>query len=93
MDEVKIEHVPGRGFTATVEGHRILLDYRLAGGVMTIVHTEVPFALRGRGLAGRLVQAAFDYARDAGVKVVPRCAYAAEWFERHPEYVDVVAGG
>jgi len=92
MDEVAIGHVPGRGFTADVDGHQILLDYRLSGGVMSIVHTEVPYALRGRGLAGQLVRAAFEHARQAGLKVVPRCSYAAEWIERHPEYADLVAG-
>ncbi len=92
MSEVAIEHVPGSGFTAEVDGHRILLDYRLSGGVMTILHTEVPHALRGRGLAGQLVRAAFGYAREAGLKVAPRCSYAAEWAARHPEYADLVAG-
>ena len=92
MGEVAIEHVPGSGFTAEVDGHRILLDYRLSGGVMTILHTEVPHALRGRGLAGQLVRAAFGYAREAGLKVAPRCSYAAEWVERHPEYADLVTG-
>jgi len=90
MGEVAIEHVPGSGFTAEVDGHRILLDYRLSGGVMTILHTEVPHALRGRGLAGQLVRAAFGYAREAGLKVAPRCSYAAEWVGRHPEFADLV---
>ncbi len=92
MGDVAIEHVPDRGFTAEVEGHRIGLDYRLSDGVVTILHTEVPYALRGRGLAGRLVRAAFEYAREAGLKVAPRCSYAAEWVARHPEYADLVAG-
>jgi len=91
MDEVEIRHEPGQGFTAEVEGHRILLDYRLSDGVMSITHTEVPHALRGRGLAGQLVRTAFEHAREAGLKVAPRCSYAAEWSERHPQYLDLVA--
>jgi len=93
MDEVAIEHMPGRGFTAEVDGHRILLDYGASDGVMKIMHTTVPHALRGRGLAGQLVRAALDHARAAGLKVVPSCSYAAEWIERHPEYGDLVARG
>ena len=91
MDEVEIRHEPGQGVTAEVEGHRILLDYRLSDGVMAITHTEVPHALRGRGLAGQLVRTAFEHAREAGLKVAPRCSYAAEWIERHPQYLDLVA--
>ena len=92
MGDVAIEHLPGKGFTAEVDDHRILLDYRLSDGVMTILHTEVPYALRGRGLAGQLVRAAFEHAREAGLKVAPRCSYAAEWAGRHPEYAALVAG-
>ena len=91
MDEIAIKHEPGKGFSADVDGHRIRLDYGLSGGVLTITHTEVPYALRGRGLAGQLVRAAFEHARQAGLTVVPRCSYAAEWSARHPEYADIVA--
>ena len=91
MDEVEIRHEPGQGFTAEVEGHRILLDYRLSDGVMAITHTEVPHAIGGRGLAGHLVQAAFDRAREEGWKVVPACSYAQVWVERHRAYADLLA--
>jgi hypothetical protein len=30
--------------------------------------------------------AAFEYAREAGLHVRPLCSYAAGWAERHPEY-------
>lgn len=89
---MEIEHIPGRGFRVDVDGHRSVLDYSLDGARMVITHTEVPAALRGRGIAGQLVQAAFDHARDAGLQVEPRCAYAAEWIQRHPEYAGQVAG-
>ena len=87
-----IEHVPGREFRIDVEGHRSVLEYSMSHGRMVIVHTGVPAALRGRGIAAQLVQAAFEHARAAGLKVVPRCSYAAAWIERHREYADVVAG-
>ena len=61
MDEVEIRHEPGQGFTAEVEGHRILLDYRLSDGVMAITHTEVPHALRGRGLAAPAMAGVVEY--------------------------------
>ena len=72
-------------FEATVDGRAGRLDYTLRGDVMTIVHTEVDPALEGRGVAGALVQAALDHARDHRLKVRPRCAYAASYMERHPE--------
>lgn len=93
MQPTRIEHVPGQGFVADVDGHRSVLDYSLSHGRMVITHTGVPAALRGRGIAGQLVQAAFEHARAAGLKVEPRCAYAEAWVERHPEFADLVVRG
>lgn len=71
-----------------VEGH---LDYMLDHGAMWITHTLVPPAIGGRGIAGLLVRAALEHARNAGLKVVPRCSYADAWMRRHPAYEDLRA--
>lgn len=80
-----------RRFEVIVDGHTCELDYRLSGSVMTITHTGVPSAVGGRGIAARLVTAAFDVARTAGWRVVPACSYAAVFVRRHPEYADLLA--
>jgi len=74
-------------FEAIVDGKRCELDYLLEGTVMTIVHTGVPPALEGRGIAAALVRSAMAAAREAGWSVVPRCSYAAVYLRRHPELV------
>lgn len=78
-------------FEILVDGSLCELDYALADGVMTITHTGVPEAVGGRGLAGALVRAAMDSAREQGWKVVPACSYASVWMQRHPEYDDLRA--
>ena len=92
MDAIDIIHhgIPGR-FVVAVGGHTANLDYELADGVMHITHTRVPEAIGGRGIAGKLVEAAFHHARAEGWKVRPLCEYAAAWVGRHPEYSDLVA--
>lgn len=55
------------------------------------IHTEVPEALEGRGIAGRIVRFALDDVRARGLKAVPRCPYVAGYISRHPEYQDLVA--
>lgn len=77
-------------FTAESEGQLAELAYRLEAGSLVIEHTGVPEAIGGRGIAGALVKAALDYAREAGLRVVPSCSYAAEYIRRHPEYADLV---
>ncbi len=81
-----IEHQADRGrFQAVVDGLTSVTEYRLEAGVMTIMHTEVPAALAGRGLASALTRAALDHARDAGWKVRPLCTYAQGYIQRHPD--------
>lgn len=81
-----VEHDPqAQIFTMTVEGHRSVLDYQLAGSVMTITHTVVPPAIGGRGIAADLMRAALAAARTAGWTVIPACSYAAAYMQRHPD--------
>lgn len=77
-------------FRAVVDGVTCILEYRLHDAVMTITHTGVPEEVGGRGIAGALVQAAFDTARREDLRVVPACSYAAAWVARHPAYADIV---
>jgi len=75
-------------FTAEVDGERAVLDYTISGDVMTITHTGVPQAISGRGIAGELVRAALNTARNAGWKVIAECSYAAAYLAKHPEYAE-----
>jgi predicted GNAT family acetyltransferase len=67
------------------EGAVAELVYRRIGNRLVLVHTGVPEALGGRGIGGRLVQAAVDIAAASGLTVVPLCPYARSWLERHPD--------
>jgi hypothetical protein len=65
--------------------------YRTAPGVLTIYHTEVPPALRGRGIASRLVHDVLEQIRAKGLKVVPGCGFVRHYMETHPEFDDLRA--
>lgn len=58
-------------------------------GVWTLDHTIVDPRYGGRGLAGKLVRAVAEMAREAGVKIIPQCSYARVQFDRKPEFADV----
>lgn len=61
------------------------LIYRKNGNRLVLIHTEVPEALGGHGIAGQLVQAAVEEAVASGMTIVPLCPYARSWLERHPD--------
>lgn len=87
-----IVHRPEQGrFETTVEGLRCEVDYHLVGQLMQIMHTGVPGALEGRGIAAQLTQAALAWARAQGLKVQPVCSYARVYLQRHREWQDLLA--
>ena len=50
---------------------------------LDIYRTFVPNALRGRGVAAALTEAALKYAEDMGYSVIPSCSYVERYMERH----------
>ncbi len=70
-----------------VLGHIV---YRLAGEVITLVHTEVDPAHSGQGHAATLARGALDDARARGLVVVASCPYIASYVAKHPDYADLV---
>lgn len=77
-------------FECTVPGGIAECAYRLQGGVMNIVHTEVPPASEGRGIAAALVRAALTHARAHGLKVRPSCSYVRSYMRRHADTHDLL---
>lgn len=89
--DTQIRHdAAARRFTTTIDGVDAFVEYEQSGEQLVITHTRVPDEIGGRGIAGQLVQAAFDHARSAGLSVRPACSYAAAWAERHPDVADLL---
>jgi hypothetical protein len=78
-------------FEMDVAGGTALASYRLADGVMSFTHTEVPPALRGHGIGSQMMHRVLQNVRAQGLKVVPRCPFVADFMDRNPEYTDLLA--
>ena len=72
------------------DGETATLYYRIAPGVITLRHTEVPPALGGRGVGSRLARAVLEDARARGLKVVASCPFVAAYIGKHPEFNDLL---
>lgn len=77
-------------FELPVNGGLAVLDYRIDGSTIFLLHVEVPASEQGRGIASRLSKAALEFSRDRGLKVVPRCPFVAAYMRRHPELLQTV---
>jgi uncharacterized protein len=78
-------------FELQEDGVTAFMNYRRAGNVISLDHTETPMQARGRGLASRLVAGALDQIRARGLKIVPRCPFVRVFLDKHPEYNDLAA--
>jgi predicted GNAT family acetyltransferase len=71
-------------FELPIEGQTAFLKYERGNGTLTLIHTEVPESLRGRGLGERLVVAALDAARREGRRTIAVCPFVRAYLRKHP---------
>jgi hypothetical protein len=90
-----VEHDPlHQRFFTRLGAYEACLMYARRGPVLDFYHIYTPVPFRNRGVSGRILVAAFDYARGAGLRVVPSCPYiATEFLPRFPQYQDLVESG
>jgi predicted GNAT family acetyltransferase len=78
-------------FELDAGGVTAFVNYDLAGGTITLLHTETPPQARGQGIASRLVEGVLEAARARGLKVIPRCAFVRAYIAKHFEFRDLLA--
>lgn len=89
---VQVQHDDKRSkFYADVEGNEAVIEYEKRGNTYDLLHTFVPPALRGKGVADDLARLALDQIRAEGGKIVASCPFIHGFVERHGEYKDLVA--
>lgn len=90
MSKIRDNKEAGR-YEYDVDGGVAFANYRMSPGVVTITYTEVPAALRGRGIGAELSAAVLQHVRNQGLKVIPRCGYFAGYIREHREFHDLLA--
>lgn len=85
-DVAVVHNLEAQRFEANVDGQRAFVAYRLHNGTIVFTHTEVPPALQGRGVGGALARTALQYARAAGLDVVPECPFITSYIRYHRQH-------
>ena len=74
-----------------IQGSIAFIEYKLSGNTLFLIHTEVPLALQGKGVANAIVQKALQYSKDNNFKIVPVCPVVQHYLEKHKEWNQIVA--
>jgi predicted GNAT family acetyltransferase len=80
-------------FELDVEGSTAFVTYRKSPGAITLVHTEVPPELGGKGIGSKLGRATLDAVRAQGRKLSVECDFIRNFMTKHSEYNDLLADG
>lgn len=57
---------------------------------VNVNHTFVDDSLRGQGIAGKLMEELVIELQNSDRKAVLSCSYAISWFNKHPQYKDLI---
>ncbi len=90
LEKIQVTHNPSENrFETWINEKLSKLDYIQDGKNFVITHVGVHPELRGQAVAGKIVEAALQYAKEKSLRVIPMCSYAAAYIRRHPEYAEL----
>jgi hypothetical protein len=68
-----------------------IADYQLDGSTLVVPHVETDPAMRGQGMADRLMRGMLDDLRAREMTIIPVCHFAASFLRDHPDDADLLA--
>jgi len=85
MDPDVTDNLTDARYELYAQGLTAVLQYQLRGDEIVLLHTEVPPALGGRGIATRLIRSALAGAHERALRVVPVCPFVKAHLAKYPE--------
>lgn len=90
LEKLEITHSEtNHTFEVWIDGQLSKLDYIQDAKNFVIAHVGVYPEHRGQGVAGKIVEAALQYAREKALRVIPMCSYAAAYIRRNRQYMEL----
>ena len=85
-DQLMLQHHADRQqFVFDTHVGRAHVDYRIDAGLLSVLSTFVPPALRGKGIAAQLTEAVLEYCRREQLALRPVCSYTVSYLKQHPQ--------
>lgn len=79
-----------RKFVLDINGEEARVEYVLKNEKMYLVHSEVPFNLRGQGIGKELVLKTFEKLTEEGYKAVAVCSYIKAVKNRDAHWKEII---
>ncbi len=79
-------NIAQKRFEMNVNGSTAFIAYNLENNLLTLVHTEVPEALRGQGAGSAIILKTLEYAREKNFTIKPVCPFVVAYIQHHPEW-------
>lgn len=77
-------------FTLDINGELAKVEYRLKNNKMYLVHSEVPYNLRGKGIGKILVEKTFEKLTEEDYKAIAVCSYVKAVARRSEKWSEII---
>ena len=91
MEEKVIHEKENERFVIYTEGNEVYVEYTMRNNSIDLHHTYTHPVLRGKGLAALVVKAAFEFAKENNLKVIPTCSYVQAFVSKNIEYRELIS--
>ncbi|MCI0920420.1 GNAT family N-acetyltransferase [Sphingobacterium rhinopitheci] len=88
IDLVKNNHA--QRFELSVDGYTAFIDYREHHTIISLIHTESPEQLAGRGVATALIEKTLQYLDSNKLVLIPLCPLVFAYIKRHLVWLRIV---
>lgn len=77
-------------FELEVEGRIAFIDYKEKESKITLIHTEVPLELEGKGVGNAIVEKTLNYIEQNNYVLIPLCPFVFAYIKRHTEWKKII---
>jgi uncharacterized protein len=91
MEPEVIHEKENERFVIYAEGYEVYVEYKIRDNKVDLNHTYTHPALRGKGLAAQVVRAAFEFAKENNLKVIPTCSYVQAFVSKNNEFRELIS--
>ena len=73
-------------FEIHADGQMATIAYKEEHFTITLLHTEVPPELEGRGVATAIIEKTLTYIEKNHLRLIPLCPFIITYIKRHPQW-------